>query len=1522
MKTVPNTAFNPVQPAAGKPSLFTSPPSLREARRGTYAFRAALGFLLATLINLPINAVIAYRTGAWQMYALVVFGVVLVMILGRALKSIREGRIRTGAWQIIRAALSLLVMLSILLQGTGLILGLVGSAIIVMLSTQILSPSEGNRAIFWGVLANITAGLVDFWSPGFQLAAAGLPVIPGIIGTVVLLILIINTLARFSEQNLSTKLVLAFLTIALIPLGMLHLVNSRDTRLALTSAADRALSSAATQTGKEIDAFIQSNLDSINTEGQLPDLGTFLTLSDFIRDQSPQVEEVGNLLLQLRNKDRKFILSYGLLDTRGINLMDTSPGNIGRDESGELYFSIPFQSGPAPYVSPVQVYQVEPTLRAMITFSRIVEDVNGNVVGVLRMQYDASILQKMLEEANGLAGQDSFGVLLDDYMIQLAHGASPASFLTGISQLSPNQIFTLKYTERLPDLPVSSLFEENEDLTERLYGFATPVISATAIIPGETMNFTANDIVTGDRLNQVAVSQLSTRPWIVAFFQPQEVFLTPIIEQTRSSLMVGMLTSNLIILAATFIVQALTGPITRLTSVAERVAGGELTAKAGVETEDEIGTLATAFNSMTNELRQIFRTLENRVADRTRAIETSADISRYISTLLDPDILLEEVVNEIQRAFNFYHVEIFLYNESQSTLQLHSGSGETGRQMMRAGLEIAPGEGLVGRCADQNRIIYSRDVHNEPGWIEHPLLPQTRSELCIPIAIMDRVLGVLDLQENKLDGFADLSARLMESIANQVAIALENARLYTRERARAEGVTALSETIRRVDVFAQKLLENPTNAIEEIYYAAVRAASDTAEARMLGNLPEVLENQNAAALAGLALGFRYLHTSRTVPEVLPAGLRALIDRLEAPNVHRWRLSDEALYVFQRTLRALDANSIAKISQFIPESATLPPDFRNTFLAGLAGFFPKALSVSTALRAYERVDTAQDKLAYLANAIERLRHLEYHARTELNALDGAIVEAIAENWFSVVTGAMTDLQTRAQIACQLVTRNILREEQAVLTFTIRNEGRGAALNLELTIALDEEAARNEPFLIDKPDPIDRLPPGAETQLTARIQTPVTGGGGQFRIRFSAGYTDPRGPDQHDHFADVIHLISEAVPFSYIPNPYVVGTPLAANSPLFFGREDVIAFIQENLSASHRNNLVLIGQRRTGKTSLLKQLPVRLTDEYIPVYIDGQTLGLDPGLPNFFLSLATEISFALEDRGFEIEPPELAEFTDSPAGVFEREFLGKVRRLIEGRHLLILLDEFEEIEAAVRRGHIDSSVFGFLRHLIQHSDNLSVIFCGTHRLEELASDYWNVLFNISLYRHIAYLERGEALRLVQEPVAKFGMRYDDLALDKMWRVTAGHPYFLQLLCHSLVNRQNRAERNYITVSDVNAALEEILSAGEAHFLYLWTGATSHERLSLTAMSRMVPLTGNTTPIQVVDYLSERGIIMSRQEISEALHKLQLKEILAVAENGDLATGELYRWKLGLVGMWAEKYKSLSRVVDEAEKEELSS
>lgn len=796
-------------------------------------------------------------------------------------------------------------------------------------------------------------------------------------------------------------------------------------------------------------------------------------------------------------------------------------------------------------------------------------------------------------------------------------------------------------------------------------------------------------------------------------------------------------------------------------------------------------------------------------------------------------------------------------------------------------------------------------------------------------AAQQSMIGVLALGP-RLSGqdYTRDDRTLLMGLADQAGAAIYVARLIAEKQAEAQQKEAAERHLEayrnsplgRAEAMAQQLMERPDNAFIELHALAQTGGNDPEAASLLGNLQQVLAHRVnepdkvdlSLWLAGLAEGLNYLYTSQVSPELLTVGLRTLITVLSAASpsgAGRWTIkgSDEALALYRICQAALDANSISQITAVDLSSSS-------TCLAELAHSVTELHPVMDALNACERVDNSPDKLAYLASAVERLRRADSAARARLRGADRSLVRRVIESWLAVVTGAMGELQTRAQLVCQLLTRHTWVGDVISLALGVRNDGRGAALGVRVTLTPAPEYT-----VLDGTRDIGKLSPGEEEQVDMRVHLREPGRG-QFRARFVIQYADPRGPDQIEHYADAVYLLEAEGEFQFIPNPYVVGTPLQTGSPLFFGREDVVAFIHDNLSAAHRNNLVLIGQRRTGKTSLLKQLPARLSQDYLPVYLDGQSLALDPGLSNFFLTLATEITFALEDHGFSIEPPEPDEFADAPAATFERKFLARVRQAIGQRHVLLLLDEFEELEASVQRGSLDASIFAFLRHLVQHAPDLSVIFCGTHRLEELTADYWSVLFNISLYRHIAYLERAEATRLIQEPVAEYGMRYDDLALDKMWRVTAGHPYFLQLLCHSLVNQHNlsgrqagKAQRNYVTVADVNAALDEILASGEAHFVYLWSGSTAVERLTLTALSRMMPLTGRVTPMQVMDYLTERGISVERQQVSEALHHLALRDILEANTQSD-PLGEAYRWELGLLGLWVEKYKSLSRVVDE--------
>jgi hypothetical protein len=560
----------------------------------------------------------------------------------------------------------------------------------------------------------------------------------------------------------------------------------------------------------------------------------------------------------------------------------------------------------------------------------------------------------------------------------------------------------------------------------------------------------------------------------------------------------------------------------------------------------------------------------------------------------------------------------------------------------------------------------------------------------------------------------------------------------------------------------------------------------------------------------------------------------------------------------------------------------------------------------ALRNSQRVELVEDKIAYQAQAIESLGRLQRAMPEGLLQPERNLLARVAFNWLAVTSNALRDLQGRAQLEVTLKTRQILHGGASALALELTNTGRSPASNLSVALEPD----RDHHYQVGNgPAHVDILPAGR----SAIIELPFAAAPGaeQFRAEFSISFDDAERQGKTLAFADLVHLVRPAAAFQPLPNPYAPGTPLAPGSPLFFGRDDLFRFVHENLPGLARQNvLVLVGQRRMGKTSFLKQLTARLGEDYLPVYVDGQALGVDPGMANFFNDLALTIGDALAEQG--LAAPELAleGFEDHPSRSFERVFLPAVLDAIGQRRLLVLFDEFEELEMRVASGRLDAAIFPFLRHLMQHSPRLGFVFVGTHRLEALSSDYWSIFFNTALYKHIAFLSRDAACALIVQPVAAYSLTYDDLAVDKLLRVTAGHPYFLQLSCHALVNHANRQRRGYLTVQDVNSVLEEIVELGEAHFAFLWEQATAVERLMLAALTRLASREVNVTAGQVAELCAERGVPMDVSEVNDALRGLAEQDVLREVAGQP----PRYEYKVELLRLWVERYQPLGQVVEE--------
>ncbi|NUM46365.1 MAG: PAS domain-containing protein, partial [Anaerolineales bacterium] len=259
---------------------------------------------------------------------------------------------------------------------------------------------------------------------------------------------------------------------------------------------------------------------------------------------------------------------------------------------------------------------------------------------------------------------------------------------------------------------------------------------------------------------------------------------------TRILSAVGVMGLALLLMSAGlgFVTTRTLRPIAELEKTAAAIAQGDLTQEVKVRGNDEISSLANTFNQMTEQLRSLISTLEQRVAARTRALTTSAEVSRHLSTILDPQQLVLEVVEEIKSAFNYYHTHIYLLQPDGQTLKMVGGTGDIGHRLLTQGHTVSIERGLVGRAARTSQTVLVPNTLADPQWLPNPLLPDTQSEIAVPIMIGQTVLGVLDVQQNIVNGLGQEDAELLQSIANQVAIAIQNARQFEQSHQQEEAL--------------------------------------------------------------------------------------------------------------------------------------------------------------------------------------------------------------------------------------------------------------------------------------------------------------------------------------------------------------------------------------------------------------------------------------------------------------------------------------------------------------------------------------------------------------------------------------------------------------------------------------------------------------------------------------------------------------------------------------------------------------
>jgi tetratricopeptide (TPR) repeat protein len=376
-----------------------------------------------------------------------------------------------------------------------------------------------------------------------------------------------------------------------------------------------------------------------------------------------------------------------------------------------------------------------------------------------------------------------------------------------------------------------------------------------------------------------------------------------------------------------------------------------------------------------------------------------------------------------------------------------------------------------------------------------------------------------------------------------------------------------------------------------------------------------------------------------------------------------------------------------------------------------------------------------------------------------------------------------------------------------------------------------------------------------------------------------------------------------------NPYIAGSALGGPEG-FFGREDILSLVQTELRSPHQNAVVLFGQRRIGKTSILLQLRRRLPESgFVPVYLDLMDRARQP-LSAVLAELADNVATELG-----LEPPARDRF-DNQGDYFRKGFLPSVYQAVgdgqSARRLVFLFDEFDVLDLAspdeLPATAAARAFFPYLRELMAREKRLGFVIVVGRKTEELSADF-RAAFRAARYQRVSVLKEDEARALIFL-AEKQGLRYTAPAVNRILELTAGHPYFTQLTCFLLFNRAWKSEVEgvpQVGKADVDEVMPQVLEAGNNAFEWVWDGLPPAERIIFSAIAENTAEGGALSEDQIDEILQQDGIRILISELQMAPRTLTNWEMLRRVDG-------CYRFFIELMRIWVAKNKPLTRVRDE--------
>lgn len=573
------------------------------------------------------------------------------------------------------------------------------------------------------------------------------------------------------------------------------------------------------------------------------------------------------------------------------------------------------------------------------------------------------------------------------------------------------------------------------------------------------------------------------------------------------------------------------------------------------------------------------------------------------------------------------------------------------------------------------------------------------------------------------------------------------------------------------------------------------------------------------------------------------------------------------------------------------------------------------SVMRYLTIYRRRESVNDRLASLLDAYRAIDEMNVFAEHEysrplmgysaLSLPDHRLFVLLLKRWQALVIAELNELRGKAELNLELLTKTAHNEEQVSILLEVCNIERGSADNVKVTL-LDS----SDYEIVNGSRELDTL----LSEDVRRLEFTIRPHADCLNLKFEVIYDDAEKALKSFQFADRLELqiVPASQNFRYIPNPYSTGTPVH-DTDMFYGRDNDVDALRNTLAFDAAHAVILLhGQRRSGKTSLLLHLVnTPVLGNHIPILVDMQREAYKIDAVKFLHNMAYYIARALISRHYPIDLPKQPDFAVDPTFAFGI-FLDDVEACLQGQRVIILIDEFEVLEEQIQQGRLDAELLDYLRSMMQSHPSINFLLAGTHQIDELARENWSVFFNIARQYRLSRLSPQGAEDLITKPVRQY-IEFAPYTLEKMRQLTSDQPYLIHLLCRTLVDYCNDRRKTYVTINDINAVQRGTLIACDSHFNWLWGQLTEPEQIALKIIAGHGKEEGQwLTYAEIEETYRHRHLPCDREQLQARIKSLLKADVVEVNDSNlsqGTPSGERFKIAADLLWMWLLREKSLA-------------